>query len=112
MLVSLGAALFVIAVVESGMSNDGISRVWQGLITGIGFLGGGAILKLPQPREVKLTTGRGDLADGRGRSRHRPRQTGSGNRGRHFDLDHHVVDRQDRGSDQRQALPSNQRGFG
>jgi len=60
MLVSLGAALFVIAVVESGMNNDGISRVLQGLITGIGFLGGGAILKLQQQREVEgLTTAAG-----------------------------------------------------
>ena len=43
MLVSLGAALFVIAVVESGMDNDGVSRVLQGLVTGIGFLGGGVL---------------------------------------------------------------------
>src|SRR5258707_8167254 len=53
MLVSLGAALFVIAVVESGMDNDGVSRVLQGLVTGIGFLGVGAILKLQQQREVE-----------------------------------------------------------
>ena len=60
MLVSLGAALFVIAVVESGMDNDGVSRVLQGLVTGIGFLGGGAILKLQQQREVEgLTTAAG-----------------------------------------------------
>jgi putative Mg2+ transporter-C (MgtC) family protein len=43
----------VIAVVESGMDNDGVSRVLQGLVTGIGFLGGGAILKLQQQREVE-----------------------------------------------------------
>ena len=36
MLVSLGAALFVISVVESGMDNDGVSLVLQGLVTGIG----------------------------------------------------------------------------
>ena len=60
MLVSLGAALFVIAVVESGMDNDGVSLVLQGLVTGIGFLGGGAILKLQQQREVEgLTTAAG-----------------------------------------------------
>ena len=60
MLVSLGAALFVIAVVESGMDNDAVSRVLQGLVTGIGFLGGGAILKLQQQREVEgLTTAAG-----------------------------------------------------
>ena len=60
MLVSLGATSFVIAVVESGMDNDGVSRVVQGLVTGIGFLGGGAILKLQQQREVEgLTRRRG-----------------------------------------------------
>jgi putative Mg2+ transporter-C (MgtC) family protein len=60
MLVSLGAALFVIAVLESGMDNDGVSRVLQGLVTGIGFLGGGAILKLQHQREVEgLTTAAG-----------------------------------------------------
>ena len=61
MLVSLGAALFVIAVVESGMDNDGVSLVLQGLVTGIGFLGGGAILKLQQQRELEgLTTAAGN----------------------------------------------------
>ena len=60
MLVSLGAALFVIAVVESGMDNDGVSLVLQGLVTGIGFLGGGAILKWQQQRELEgLTTAAG-----------------------------------------------------
>jgi len=59
MLVSLGAALFVIAVVESGMDNDGVSLVLQGLVTGIGFLGGGAILKLQQREVEGLTTAAG-----------------------------------------------------
>ena len=60
MLVSLGGALFVIAALEFGMDADGISRVIQGLVTGIGFLGAGAILKLREKREVEgLTTAAG-----------------------------------------------------
>jgi putative Mg2+ transporter-C (MgtC) family protein len=42
------------------MSLDGLSRVVQGIATGIGFLGGGTILKLAQDEEVKgLTTAAG-----------------------------------------------------
>jgi putative Mg2+ transporter-C (MgtC) family protein len=60
MLVSLGAALFVLAPIESGMNLDGLSRVIQGLATGIGFIGGGAILKLHEQREIEgLTTAAG-----------------------------------------------------
>lgn len=60
MLVSLGTALFVIAAEGSGMSSDGVSRVVQGLTTGIGFIGGGAILKLASEREIHgLTTAAG-----------------------------------------------------
>jgi putative Mg2+ transporter-C (MgtC) family protein len=60
MLVSLGTALFVIACLESGMSSEGMSRVVQGLATGIGFLGAGAILKLTEQQDIKgLTTAAG-----------------------------------------------------
>jgi putative Mg2+ transporter-C (MgtC) family protein len=60
MLVSLGAALYVIAPIEYGMANDALSRIIQGLVTGIGFLGAGAILKLTDQRLVKgLTTAAG-----------------------------------------------------
>jgi putative Mg2+ transporter-C (MgtC) family protein len=59
-LVSLGAALFVLAPLEGGMGSDGLSRVIQGLATGIGFIGGGAILKLHEQREIEgLTTAAG-----------------------------------------------------
>ncbi|MHB1214909.1 MAG: MgtC/SapB family protein [Thiobacillus sp.] len=59
-LVAMGSALFVIAAIESGMTSDGVSRVIQGLITGIGFIGAGAILKLGQDREIYgLTTSAG-----------------------------------------------------
>ena len=60
MLVAMGAALFVLGSVESEMNSDGISRVIQGLITGIGFIGAGAILKLEEKREIEgLTTAAG-----------------------------------------------------
>jgi putative Mg2+ transporter-C (MgtC) family protein len=60
MLVSMGAALFVIACLEWGMQSDAMSRVIQGLVTGIGFLGGGAILKKAEQHEVEgLTTAAG-----------------------------------------------------
>jgi putative Mg2+ transporter-C (MgtC) family protein len=56
-LVALGAALFVIVPVQAGFSNDDISRVVQGLVAGIGFLGAGAILKQDASLTVRgLTT--------------------------------------------------------
>lgn len=59
-LVALGTTVFVLAGAGSGMSPDGVSRVIQGLITGIGFIGAGAILKLSQTREIQgLTTAAG-----------------------------------------------------
>jgi putative Mg2+ transporter-C (MgtC) family protein len=59
-LVALGTALFVLAATGSGMSSDGVSRVIQGLASGIGFIGAGAILKLSETREIKgLTTAAG-----------------------------------------------------
>ena len=60
MLVAMGAALFVLAPLEAGMELDGISRVIQGIVTGIGFIGAGAILKLQEKREIEgLTTAAG-----------------------------------------------------
>ncbi len=60
MLVGLGTALFVVGAAESGMQVDSLSRIVQGLATGIGFLGGGAILKLTDEREIHgLTTAAG-----------------------------------------------------
>lgn len=57
MLVSLGAALFVLIPLQSGMKIEDLSRVLQGVIAGIGFLGAGAIIKLSDDREIKgLTT--------------------------------------------------------
>jgi len=56
-LVSLATAAFVISCSSVGMSSDGLSRVIQGIITGIGFIGAGSILKLSEQHEIKgLTT--------------------------------------------------------
>lgn len=60
MLVALGSALFVLGPLEFGMVSDPLSRVIQGLITGIGFLGAGAILKMETTRSIEgLTTAAG-----------------------------------------------------
>jgi len=60
MLVSLGTAVFVIACSDAGMSHDALSRVIQGIVTGIGFIGAGTILKLNEQREIHgLTTAAG-----------------------------------------------------
>src|SRR5437762_3348684 len=57
MLVSLATAAFVIACSSTAMSLDGLPRVIQGIITGIGFIGAGSILKLSQEHQIKgLTT--------------------------------------------------------
>jgi len=57
MLVALGTSLVVVAAVEARMSASDLSRVIQGLVTGVGFLGGGAILKLTAEHEIHgLTT--------------------------------------------------------
>lgn len=60
LLVSLGSCVFVLACSGSGMDSDGLSRVIQGIITGIGFLGAGSILKLNEERDIQgLTTAAG-----------------------------------------------------
>jgi len=57
MLVALGAAVFVLAPAESGMEIADMSRVLQGVVAGIGFLGAGAIIKLDREGIIKgLTT--------------------------------------------------------
>lgn len=57
MLVSLGAAIFILVPLQSGIQPADMSRVVQGVIAGIGFLGAGAILKLSGDTQVKgLTT--------------------------------------------------------
>lgn len=60
MLLALGTTLLVVAVDAAGIDQNGLTRVLQGLVTGIGFLGGGAILKLTAEHEIHgLTTAAG-----------------------------------------------------
>ena len=60
MLVCVGTAVFVLACSGVGMSLDGLSRVIQGIVTGIGFIGAGSILKLNEERDIQgLTTAAG-----------------------------------------------------
>lgn len=60
MLVAMGAALFVLLSQQMGMPSSDLSRVVQGIIAGIGFLGAGTILKGDQEDKVKgLTTAAG-----------------------------------------------------
>lgn len=60
MLVSLGAALFVIGADPTGTFNDSISRVIQGVVAGIGFLGAGTIIKSESLSNIRgLTTAAG-----------------------------------------------------
>ncbi len=57
MLVAVGAALFVIGPLQSGMPIEDISRVLQGIVQGIGFLGAGAIMVRAAKHQVEgLTT--------------------------------------------------------
>lgn len=60
MLVAMGAAMFVLASQQSGIVPADMSRVLQGVVAGVGFLGAGAILKGDTEGQVKgLTTAAG-----------------------------------------------------
>lgn len=60
MLVAIGSALFVLIPQQAGLSEQELSRVMQGIIAGIGFLGAGAILKGNDEKDLKgLTTAAG-----------------------------------------------------
>lgn len=60
MLVAMGAALFVLVPQQGGMQVADMSRVIQGVIAGIGFLGAGAIIKNKSEENVLgLTTAAG-----------------------------------------------------
>jgi putative Mg2+ transporter-C (MgtC) family protein len=59
-LVAVGAAAIVAVPEQAGMGFDAISRVIQGVVTGIGFLGAGSILKADSEDRVRgLTTAAG-----------------------------------------------------
>lgn len=60
MLVAAGAALFVLIPQQAGASLADMSRVMQGLIAGVGFLGAGAIILGNQQVSTRgLTTAAG-----------------------------------------------------
>ena len=60
MLVAIGAALFVLIPQQAGASIADLSRVLQGLIAGVGFLGAGAIILGTKEFETRgLTTAAG-----------------------------------------------------
>lgn len=59
-LVSVGSALFVLAPLQMGVAPGDVTRVMQGIVSGIGFLGAGAILKLDNEERIQgLTTAAG-----------------------------------------------------
>lgn len=59
-LVSVGSALFVLAPLMAGVAMAEVTRVMQGIVSGIGFLGAGAILKLDKSTRIEgLTTAAG-----------------------------------------------------
>lgn len=60
MMVALGSALFVLVPQQAGMHLADMSRVLQGVVAGIGFLGAGAIIKFESKEQIKgLTTAAG-----------------------------------------------------
>lgn len=56
MLVALGASLFVVIGAQGHADVEAMSRVIQGIATGIGFIGAGAVLKLADAREIRGIT--------------------------------------------------------
>lgn len=60
MLVAIGSALFVLIPQQNGLEDAELSRVMQGLIAGVGFLGAGAIIKDSHDERIQgLTTAAG-----------------------------------------------------
>jgi len=60
MLVALGAAIFVLIPQQAGASISDLTRVLQGLVAGVGFLGAGAIIMGNREEEARgMTTAAG-----------------------------------------------------
>ena len=57
-LVAAGTTVFILGCLGAGMKNnsDAISRVIQGIITGIGFVGAGSILKRETDKNIQGVT--------------------------------------------------------
>jgi putative Mg2+ transporter-C (MgtC) family protein len=59
MLVCLGTAFLVLVPIQAGIaeeSSEAVSRVLQGIITGVGFIGGGTILHPGNRRKDEIRT--------------------------------------------------------
>jgi putative Mg2+ transporter-C (MgtC) family protein len=52
MLVTLGATIVVLLPQLAGMSGADMSRIIQGTLTGVGFIGGGVILKMSDKHQI------------------------------------------------------------
>ncbi|HKP68436.1 MAG TPA: MgtC/SapB family protein [Pyrinomonadaceae bacterium] len=57
-LVTAGTTMFILACESAGIraDSDAISRVIQGIITGIGFVGAGSIIKRDSERDIQGVT--------------------------------------------------------
>ncbi|MGH8798384.1 MAG: MgtC/SapB family protein [Caldimonas sp.] len=61
MLVALGAALFVLVPEQAGVPTADVTRVIQGVVVGIGFLGAGTIIKRDFDANVEGLTTAADI---------------------------------------------------
>lgn len=60
MLVSLGSTLFLLGIISVDFDIAAQSRVIQGIVAGVGFMGAGSILKISEEKEIHgLTTAAG-----------------------------------------------------
>ena len=55
-LVTAGTTVFVLGCLGAGMGSDALSRVIQGIVTGIGFVGAGSILKKENEENIQGVT--------------------------------------------------------
>ncbi|HEX4412772.1 MAG TPA: MgtC/SapB family protein [Lacipirellulaceae bacterium] len=61
-LVAMGCAIFVICGMDIvGRESEAVTRVIQGIASGVGFLGAGTILKLDQKETIKGLTTAGSI---------------------------------------------------
>ena len=105
MLVTLGAALVVLLPQLTGMSSADLSRIIQGIVTGIGFIGGGVILKMSERASDRGSNdGCEHLAHGDRWHRRRDWTTKPGHRGNDSDLHHSHDSRSPRTLDDQQRL--------
>src|SRR5829696_5330824 len=55
-LVTAGTSVFVLGCLGAGMETDALSRVIQGIVTGIGFVGAGSIIKREAENSIQGVT--------------------------------------------------------